>query len=166
MAQNQIDTLNFRHEAIVDMMLAHPEMKQNDIANKLDLTPAWLSTVVNSDAFRVYYEKRREEYTLELHNKTVRKLYDVALAATEVVLEALGEDEVDPRFALDAKDKSLHRLGYGPSKGNVVLNQNNIVNQYPVDSELLQQARERINGKHRPVLEGQAEEVQSCGEDN
>ena len=166
-SENQIAQVSYRHAAIVDYMLVNPDQNQNEIARALGFTPAWLSVIINSDAFKMYYESRREEHNTGLHEKVVGKLYAIALDASDVILDALGEDEVDARLALDAKDKALHRLGYGPSRGGAVnIQQNNTVHNYPVDKELLQRGRERMNSVHRPALEGIVEEVPSCGEDN
>ena len=157
MAAVQLKQVRYRHEAIIDYMIANPALDQNEIAAALGITPPWLSTVVNSDAFRVRIAQRRSEYNEELHHKTARSLYEQAALATEVILTELQEPGCDPRFALDAKDRALHRLGYGPTKGgpsiqigdNIVAQQNNAVAR-----DVLNSARERI-GK---VLDGKVEE--------
>jgi len=144
----QLEDINHRHEAIADMMLSHPDLKKGEIAKKLGYTQPWLSAVINSDAFKLYYEKRRMQYTAELHNQTVQKLYAVAMKSADLVLERLEEsdpDELpDDRFLIDSGDKALHRLGYGPTAG-VAPNGGTTNNIYLVDPTTLRKAQERLN---------------------
>lgn len=48
------------HEAVIDMWLVDPTLKQGDIARALGKTEAWVSILVNSDAFRAKYRERKE----------------------------------------------------------------------------------------------------------
>jgi hypothetical protein len=49
------------HEAVIDMWLVDPTLKQGEIAAALGKTQAWLSILVNSDAFRAKYAARKAE---------------------------------------------------------------------------------------------------------
>lgn len=115
--------LNYRHEAIISFMIAHPDMKQGEIAECLGISEAWLSTIKRSDMFRREYKRRMNQHHEELDTEVREKLYRVGIKALDRVDEALDETDedgnyvVDPRFALDAKDKALARLGFGTSKG-------------------------------------------------
>lgn len=145
----QIKEVNHWHQAIADMMLANPDMKKRDIAAQLGRTPAWLSAVIHSDAFVAYYEARRVQYNQELHQNTVVKLYNVAQKAIERVDEALDDKDLDPRYALDAKDRALEKLGFG-SKNVPAHNSGttNVQNNYYVSQESLAQARQRMLQVH------------------
>ncbi len=120
---HSIQKLNYRHEAIISFMISHPDMKQGEIASALGISEAWLSTIKRSDMFRREYKRRMNIHHEELDTQVREKLYKVGIKALDRVDEALEEvDEdghyvVDPRFALDAKDKALARLGFGTSKG-------------------------------------------------
>lgn len=165
-ASAQIAEVNHRHEAIADIMLSFPDLKKGEIAEMLGYTQAWLSSVINSDAFIFYYDNRRLEYNAALHQETVNKLYEVAIKATEKVSDLLDAEDIDPRFVLDAKDKALHRLGYGPSRpaaGESVGVQNNI---YVASPDGLMQARERMNEFHQKKSEVIDGEVLSSRESN
>lgn len=143
----QIDKVNHHHEAIADLMLAFPEMKKGEIAIRMGYTQAWLSAIINSDAFVAYFEVRRMQYNQELNQKTVIKLYNVAMKAMDKVDQALDATDLDPRYALDAKDKALTQLGFGP-KGNhgapTVVQQNN----FYASKDSLTEARQRMREVH------------------
>ncbi len=49
------------HEAVIDMWLLDPTLKQGEIARALGKTESWLSILVNSDAFRAKYAARKAE---------------------------------------------------------------------------------------------------------
>lgn len=120
--------LNYRYEAIIDYMLANPQMTRQEIAETLGYTQAWFSTLTHSDAFLARYEERRLEFAGELKEKTARKIYDVANAAAERVLERLEGDECPGNFALDAMTGSLRSLGFGAPTGRGGVQVNTQVN--------------------------------------
>jgi hypothetical protein len=84
------------------------------------------------------------------------------LAVAEVAVERLGEKvsySEDPKFLLEAADKTLHRLGYAPTRGpdptapNVVMQQN----VYMADSQALANARSKLTSTvSDTVIEGEA----------
>jgi hypothetical protein len=157
MAATQIKRCSHRHDAIIDWLLANPDVKDmGALCMHINVSRSWISVVMNSDAFRVEYEKRRSEYNGELAETVQRKLFDVTIKALDEVSDALDEGEVDPRFALDVADKATHKLGFGPSKGNGAhVEVHNTV--AVVDKSLLQSARDSmkrvIDVKPQLVLE-------------
>lgn len=142
MAETQIKEVSHRHEAIIDWLLANPQVKNLQVlCDRLNVSRSWLSIVMRSDAFRAEYEKRRDEYN-QLHaDKVQSRLYEVALKGIEKVLDALDADEVDPRFALDSVDKATNRLGFSPSSGS---RPQVAINVGIVDKGLLASAREKM----------------------
>lgn len=115
--KHSVRKLNYRHEAIIDYMIANPEMKQGEIAERLGLTQGYLSRLKSSDAFQREYRRRLNQHQEDLDRGITQKLYNVAEKGLDVVIDALDGEDVDPRFALDAKDKALSRLGYGGKNG-------------------------------------------------
>lgn len=65
------------HRTLADLILAHPEATQRELARKLDRSEYWMSVVVNSDAFQEYLASRREE----LHNPVVVASFEQKVAA-------------------------------------------------------------------------------------
>lgn len=160
-----LDKVNYRYEAIIDFMLSHPDMKRQEIARALGYTPAWLSTVISSDAFKVLYEKRRSEFDRELHDSTITKVFEVAQKAAGKVSEKLDEEEVAASFALDSMSNALKALGFGAPKSSPSAQVNNTqvnVTFTEQDRIALREARDRlgrvaksetIEGSGVPLLE-------------
>lgn len=115
--------LSYRHEAIIDYMLANPDMNKGEIAEALGYTVSYFSILINSDLFQAEFRARRDEFSETLSDRTQRKLFSVTEKAAKVVEEQLskldeeGGLDCDPKFALDAMDRALHRLGFAPQRG-------------------------------------------------
>ena len=145
MAAQQIQRVNHRHEAIIDFLLASPGEKNLQVlCDALNVSRSWLSIVMRSDAFRAEYERRRSEYNQELAETVQAKMYAVASKALDVVLESLDDDELDPRFALDAVDKTTNRLGFGAKPGNSPIVEMNVTSVNVVDKIVLAEARQAM----------------------
>lgn len=157
MSATQIQTVSHRHEAIIDFLLASPGEKNLQVlCNQLNVSRSWLSIVMNSDAFRAEYEKRRQEYNKELAETVQTKMYNAASKALDKVIEDLDDDELDPRFALDVVDKTTNRLGFGASRGAAPLVEMNQVNLHVVDRTLLENARQAMKSVVAQVLPKEA----------
>jgi len=145
MAATQIQRVSHRHEAIIDFLLAHPDEKDlHVLCGQLNVSRSWLSIVMNSDAFRAEYMKRRGEYNQELAAGVQTKMYSAASKALDAVIQSLNDDELDPRFALDVVDKTTNRLGLGAKPGGSPLVEMNQVNVHVVDKALLETARQAM----------------------
>src|SRR3972149_7853792 len=58
----QPETVRSRHLAVMDLMLARPDMNQNEIAERLKYTPSRLSIIVNSPLFKLAFKEYRKQY--------------------------------------------------------------------------------------------------------
>lgn len=145
MAATQIQSVNHRHEAIIDWLMAHPEVKNLQVlCDQLNVSRSWLSIVMNSDAFRTEYQRRRDEYNKLYADEVQSKLFEASSKALDRLIDALDDVDIDPRFALDAVDKCTNRLGFGPSKGAAPAVQINAAGVAVVDKDLLAQARQKM----------------------
>lgn len=146
MAAIQIQRVSHRHEAIIDFLLGNPDVKDlNVLCQMLNVSRSWLSIVMNSDAFRAEYTRRRDEYNQDLAKKVQRKLYDTSIKALDKVNETLeNEPDLDPRFILDVVDKTTSKLGFGASKGAAPVVELHQHNTQVVDKDLLQTARDAM----------------------
>lgn len=144
MAATEIASMNHRHEAIALWMLANPDKPLKECAIALGYTQSWLSIIINSQAFRDYYGKMREE----CDGPEIISLREKLTGVANMAIERLGERaqcEQDTKLLLDIADKALHRLGYAPQRGpepapsSTTVNQQN--NFYTADPSLLAQAR-------------------------
>lgn len=145
MAAVQLQNVRLRHQAIADWLIANPDKSQGECAAAFGITQAWLSVVVNSDIFSEYLQSRLNEVSTPVMYSLREKLMGVAHRAVEK-LGSCVENSQDPEYILEAADKTLHRLGYAPTRGpapavqNVTNQQNNV---YVVDRETLDGARRR-----------------------
>jgi len=141
----QIARVSYTHEAIADWLLANPDKKLKECADQFGYTQAWLSTVIHSDAFQVYFSQRRAALNQIIHHGISAKLQDTTQKALDILNTRLDEPEdLESEFILDVADKLLHRQGYAP--GKVSLIQNNITAPVPgaVDMQTLSRARQMM----------------------
>ena len=107
--------MRYSHDAMIDAIVADPTIKQNDLAVLFDRTPAWISQVVNSDAFQARLEARREALIDPVLRTTIKeRLSAVAAVSLEKILDRLSSP-VTPSEDVLLKSAALttKALGYG-----------------------------------------------------
>lgn len=140
----QIKRLANRHEAIAQWMIANPMASMEECAQEFELTRAWLSTVIHSELFQEYLQGLREDYQCQFIMPLRDKLNGVAHRAVEKLGAAIDNTN-DAKFLLEAADKTLHRLGYAPSRGPETAQAASVVqNVVMIDGELLASARQSM----------------------
>ncbi len=150
---------NAWYETIIDLRIANPEMSQRQMAMTLGKSESWLSLVINSDAFKAQYEKRRAEHSKRIGDLAESRLHQVATKALDRLAETLDKKELKPEFVLDATDTLFARLGYGGKQPNVAPaappQQNGVVIQViaPVSAPTLRQAQATIRAAEQTRLE-------------
>lgn len=78
------------HEVIIDLWLMDPLLTQREIAAKLGKTEAWLSILINNDAFRAKYAERKGELVdPEIVAKVEERLSAVTNKASDELLRRL-----------------------------------------------------------------------------
>lgn len=113
-----LESISFRHEQIANWMILNPHASLAECAAHFQYSRAYISRIIHSDAFRGLLEQKNKEVFAAICGTIPQKLASLADLAIEKVTEHL-EDSDNPDFALDVFDKTLNRLGYGPSKGQV-----------------------------------------------
>lgn len=149
MAEVQIDKMRIRHEQILNWLILNPDKTQNECAAFFNVTPAWLSVVVNSDCFQQRFAEIRNSMDERTTTVAIGKMRDVVDKGLER-LSGLVEVSADPGFVLETTDKLLNRLGFG-AKGVAQLNVNVQNNALMVSREVLQQARGEISAQGLPA---------------
>jgi len=142
MAETQLKTMKPKHQLLAQYMLVNPGTTQGELAVEFSMTQSWVSIIVNSHAFAEYMAMLNET----LLQEQVIPLRDKLLGVSHRAVEKLGDcvdKSSDPRFILDAADKTLHRLGYAPRSGtdggnNITHIQQNV---FMADKDLLAEAR-------------------------
>ena len=126
-AATAIARVNYSHDAMIDLIIARPGVKQGELAKHFGYTQAWVSRVMNSDAFLARLAQRKNDLVDPAIALTIdERLRAVAAKSLDVVLEKL---ELAPSgdFALEAAEMASKALGYGARQQNLNLQQNFVV---------------------------------------
>ena len=154
MAQTQIQELGEQHRKILDLLL-HEYTGKNlgQLAKKVGYTQSWLSTVINSDAFKAEYRARREGINELQDGMISQKAQDVANKALDrlsVIMESDDGLELKPEFYLTAATKVMQTLGYGQGGKNI--QQEVTGGVIPIEEEVITLARRKIIHKAEATL--------------
>lgn len=126
-AAGAIERVKYTHDALIDVIIQNPTIKQKDLAEHFGYTQAWLSRIMNSDAFLARLAERKKDIvdpslTLSVEEK-LRALADKSL---DVVMEKL-ELSRSPDLGIKALEMTTKALGYGARPANVAIQQNFVV---------------------------------------
>jgi hypothetical protein len=108
------------YDAIIDLMLAYPNMTKKDIAEKLGKGYSTICIVTSSDVFRHRLAMRRQEHSRALSEDLVHNTMRVANKALGMTMERLesGDGAKIPALSLfSIAEKAMERLGYGVKAG-------------------------------------------------
>ena len=108
--------VRYSHDAMIDMIIAHPGISQNQLAVQFGYTAAWVSTIMTSDAFKARLLNRREEIVdpalvMTLEEK-FRGITEQSLAVLAQKLAAPVQNIPD-NLALRAAELGAKALGIG-----------------------------------------------------
>lgn len=114
----EIAKVRYTHDAIIDMIVAEPQISQNEIASRFGYSAAWVSIIVNSDAFQARLKERKEDLVDPLIRATVEdRLTAVANKAMEKLMERLSSNAAfSNRELIDAAAMATKGLGFGAPK--------------------------------------------------
>jgi hypothetical protein len=105
--------LRYTHEALADVLLTNPATTHKELAVMFDRTPVWVGYVINSDAFQVFLEKRREETCDPIVTFAIEeRMRALANNSMDVLMEKLAV-KPDAQLALKALEITTKALGYG-----------------------------------------------------
>ena len=110
----EIANISFTHEALINWLIANPERKLRDCAAYFGYTQAWLSCIIHSDIFQAKLAERQNAVFAAVAQDIPEKLRGCADLALEKLAIKLEETE-DAKYVLDAADKLLAKMGYGPA---------------------------------------------------
>lgn len=119
-----IAKLRYSHEAMVDLIVQNPGISQNDLATLFGYSPAWVSTVMSSDAFRARLAERRAQLVDPEVALTLRERFEALARQSLRVLQekvSLPSHMVPDQLALRAADLSARSLGLGQAQTPVVI---------------------------------------------
>ena len=127
-AANSIARISYTHDAMIDLIIANPAMSQGELAGKFGYTPAWVSQVMNSDAFQARLAERKKDIIdPSLVLSVEEKLKAVTSKSLDVVLQKLQNPGVSVETALKGVELGTKALGYGARQQAPVVNNNFVV---------------------------------------
>lgn len=110
----EIQRVRYTHDAMIDMIIAQPEIHQNELALAFGFTPTWISIVVNSDAFQQRLAERKGELVDPILQATVNdRLNGLAAKSIEKLLERVQMGAIENKDLVQAVAISTKALGYG-----------------------------------------------------
>ena len=122
-----IARVKYSHDAMIDIMIADPGVSQGALAQQFGYTQAWVSRVVNSDAFLARLAERKADIIDPSIALTLdEKFRALANQSLDIVMDKLAVTK-NPDTALKALELSSKALGYGARQQNLNVQQNFVV---------------------------------------
>lgn len=122
-----IARVKYSHDAMIDVLIAQPGIQQGQLAAHFGYTQAWVSRIMNSDAFLARLAERKSDLVDPSIALTLdEKFKALASRSLDIVLEKL-EVTKNPDTALKALELSSKALGYGARQQNLNVQQNFVV---------------------------------------
>lgn len=133
-AAGAIDRVKYTHDAMIDLVLAKPGIKQGEIARHFGYTEGWVSRIFCSDAFQARLAERKGE----LIDPTIvasmeERMNALAMQSMNILEEKLAMTR-NPDLAVKVFEVSTKAAGYGARQQNVQV-QNNFVVAMPSKAE-------------------------------
>ena len=111
-----IQRINYSHDGMIDLIIAHPGISQNQLAASFGYSASWVSQVISSDAFQSRLAERRDELVDPTIRATVEEQFKGIVARSlEVIREKLKKppEQIPDNLALRTLELSSRALGYG-----------------------------------------------------
>lgn len=112
----EIQKVRYTHEAMIEMIVANPSVSQGELARTFGFSDAWISTVVNSDAFQAKLAQVKEELiNPEIRIQINERFRALATKSVQVLMEKLSgpANQVSDQVALRAAELGAKALGLG-----------------------------------------------------
>ena len=146
-AANALQKVHYTHDAMIDIIIAKPDVTQNTLAEYFGYSVGWISRILCSDAFQARLAQRRGEVVMPgLLSTFEERLKLLATNSIELVLEKLEERDEEGKPVADigtvfkALEISTKSLGYGARQTNVAI-QNNLTVNTMSDQQLMEIAQ-------------------------
>jgi hypothetical protein len=153
-----IAKIRYTHDAMIDQIVMNPTISQNELAAVFGYTPAWVSLVMSSDAWKERLAARKAELVDPTIVASLNERFEAMVRRSlDVLNEKLSQPAtaIPDNLALRAAELGAKALGLG---GNAPPPQ--------APAGRLEQLAERLVGflpQPQRVLEGSAVEVRDVG---
>lgn len=151
-----IQKLRYSHEAMIEMIVAEPSVKQNELARRFGMTASWISTVLNSDAFQVKLHERMAEVWGEFSVPLQEQMKGLMARSMEILREKLDRHQsvIPDQLALRTFELTSRAAGYGARDTAIV--QVNVTQKLDDNADQLVHLLRR---KKAQVLDGEATSI-------
>jgi hypothetical protein len=110
----RLKKVSYTHKALIDLIIEHPEMTQNQLAAHFGYSPAWISNILASDAFQNAMAGRREEIIDPAIKATIEERFRALVIRSLAVLEEkLAKPAVSDQVAIRCAELGAKALGVG-----------------------------------------------------
>ena len=107
-----VDKVGYSHDKMIDIIIANPRVKQDDLAATFGYTPGWVSRIMSSDAFRVRMAVRRSELVDPIISATLEDRFAaLAMRGVEIMQQKLDVPAATVTFADAAKAAEIGARG-------------------------------------------------------
>lgn len=110
-SRKQIKKMGTQHEAILNWLIENPTTTTRDCAEYFGVQPAWIRSIVSSDAFQLRLAERQDAVFHTVVLDLREKLHGAAHEAIDRLVEKIKTIE-DPALLLKAVDTLFDKLGY------------------------------------------------------
>lgn len=109
-----VTKMNYSHTDMIDFIIAHPGVSQNALAARYGYTPAWISNVMASDAWKSAMAARREEFVDPILLATLKERFQALTEkSVERLMEKLSAPQVSDQVVLKAVELGAKAMGVG-----------------------------------------------------
>lgn len=139
-----IQKLSWWHESIVDWMVMNPDQSLAACAISFNVSPPWLSRIINSGVFKERLAHRRESHSDNISHTLIEKIQGLAELGIEALTERIAteRDTIPLPELRAASELALNAMGYSPKVGPGVRAGTPSVQINIVSSEALTMARQ------------------------
>jgi hypothetical protein len=139
-----------RHMAIMDLMLARPDMNQNEIAERLRYTPSRLSIIVNSPLFKLAFAQYRSKFENDLSTSLVDLITDATKEAVQFSRDVVKDTET-PMQLRQASARDILNQGHVKAAVSMHVDRRSSEVRLDIPFEALASLREVILEAKKPV---------------
>lgn len=111
-----IAKISYSHEAMIDLIIAHPGISQNALAQHFGYTASWISQIISSDTFQSALAKRREQLVDPVIAAEVETQFKSLVSRSlDILHQKLNRPaiEIPDNLALRALEIGSRAAGYG-----------------------------------------------------
>lgn len=119
----EIVKISYTHDAMIDLIVANPMIKQQDLARHFGYTPGWICQIMQSDAFQERLAQRKKEIVAPVVTQSIEERFKGLVArGQEILQDKLDGPNPPTELALKVVEAGARALGYGAKAGGPTVN--------------------------------------------